>query len=74
MKFRNKLAATILPETSGRHLTITGGKGLVYELESSADLTNWTSIAPLTNQTGEITFTNQLPKSDLARFFRAREQ
>jgi len=54
-------------------LTLKGGRGLVYSLESSLDLANWTPVALATNQTGILTWTNQNPIAEQTGFFRAVE-
>jgi len=55
-------------------LTLLGGRGLVYSLESSLDFTNWTAMTVSTNQTGIITWTSQHSMGEQTRFFRAVEQ
>jgi hypothetical protein len=57
----------------GFRLILVGGKGLVYALESSSDLTNWTSAGWVTNQTGSVAWTNNSSLNEDRRFFRARE-
>jgi hypothetical protein len=50
--------------------TVTGGNG--FEILSSTNLQNWTSVATLTNSTGTTNYTE--PATNLTRrFFRARE-
>jgi hypothetical protein len=54
-------------------LTLQGGRGLAYSIESSLDFTNWTAMAALTNLTGTLIWTNQHSIDEQARFFRAVE-
>ena len=56
------------------HLTLTGGKGLAYALESSTDRSTWSPLSILTNQPGKATWTNHLGLTDPARFLRVREE
>jgi hypothetical protein len=74
VKEPSKLAANFQPQTGEFHVVLTGGKGLVYALESSTDFSSWTSSASLTNQTGVVIWTNQLSDSTPALFFRSQEQ
>jgi enediyne biosynthesis protein E4 len=74
VKEPSKLAADFSPSNGEFHVALTGGKGLVYTLESSTDLSSWTSSASLTNQTRFVIWTNHLSVSDPALFFRSREQ
>ena len=53
-------------------LSIQGGRGLTYSIESSVDCAGWTPFAFLTNQIGIVTWTNQ-PALGGTRFFRAKE-
>jgi len=55
-------------------LTLQGGRGLAYSIESSLDFTNWTAMAVLTNQTARLTWTNQHSIDEPGRFFRAVER
>jgi enediyne biosynthesis protein E4 len=74
VKEPSKLAADFSPASGEFHVALTGGKGLVYTLESSTDLASWTSSASLTNQTGMVIWTNQLSISAPALLFRSREE
>jgi hypothetical protein len=74
VKEPSKLAADFSPASGEFHVALTGGKGVVYTLESSTDLASWTSSEPLTNQTGMVVWTNQLSISAPALFFRSQEQ
>ncbi|HWD20618.1 MAG TPA: FG-GAP-like repeat-containing protein [Verrucomicrobiae bacterium] len=62
-----------MPSANELHLTIAGGKGLPYALEVSTNLADWNSLVTLTNQTGRVVWTNQIPADDAMRYFRARE-
>jgi hypothetical protein len=55
------------------NLSLIGGRGLTYTVESSSDLLHWISITSLTNQTGTLTWTNQTSASEQFRFYRAKE-
>jgi len=74
VKEESKLAAAMQMPGGNFQLTLTGGKGLVYSLESSTDLDRWTQAALLTNQIGIVTWTNQLSLAIPALFFRSQEQ
>ena len=73
VKEPSRLKADFSPDNGEFHLTLTGGKGLVYELDDSTDLFTWTSLALLTNQTGSVIWTNPPPTSGPAVFFRSWE-
>jgi hypothetical protein len=73
VKEPSKLGAAFQSQSGELLLTLTGGKGLVYSLESSTDLVTWASLVLLTNQTGTVIWTNLPPASDPAVFFRANE-
>jgi hypothetical protein len=73
MKEPSRLKAHCLAGTAEFYLSLEGGRGLAYSIESSPDLVNWTPIAMLTNRTGIITFTNQPAIGEPGRFFRAAE-
>jgi hypothetical protein len=68
----SRLEAQSMGEGAGFSLSLEGGRGLAYSIESSLDCANWTPVVSLTNQTGIVTWTNQAVV-DPARFFRARE-
>ena len=68
----SRLKTQYLGEGAGFSLSLQGGRGLIYSIESSVDCANWTPTGFLTNQTGIVTWTNQ-PVVEPARFFRARE-
>jgi hypothetical protein len=68
----SKLNAQYLGGNAGFSLSLQGGRGLTYSIESSPDCTSWTPLTFLTNQTGVVSWTNQ-PVVEPARFFRARE-
>jgi hypothetical protein len=73
VKEPSRLGASFQSQSGEFLLTLTGGKGLVYSLESSSDFANWTSIASLTNQTGTVVWTNHISGPDQGAFYRARE-
>jgi hypothetical protein len=73
VKEPSRLGASFQSQSGEFLLTLTGGKGLVYSLESSGDLGSWNSIADLTNQTGTVMWTNQVLGLDQSMFYRARE-
>jgi hypothetical protein len=65
--------ATPLP--NGAFLfTLTGATGRVYAIETSADLSNWSALATLTNQTGNLLFTNPPSPNTSRSYYRGREQ
>ena len=68
-----KANATLTRFTSNPVASGNGGKGLVYSMESSTDLANWTSAATLTDQTGNVIWINLLPVDADNAFFRAHE-
>jgi enediyne biosynthesis protein E4 len=74
LKEPSRLKADVSADGSELHLTVAGGKGLLYSLESSTDLANWNFITTLTNQTGMVIWTNQPSHSTPALFFRSKEQ
>lgn len=69
----SRLSPTPPSGGNGFYLTLQGGKGLVYSIEHSIDLTTWMPLVLVTNQTGIISWTNQQFLQDPARFFRASE-
>jgi hypothetical protein len=73
VKEPSKLAADFQPQSGEFHVALTGGKGLIYVLESSTNLASWTVTASLTNQTGTIIWTNQPTTQASSVFFRANE-
>jgi hypothetical protein len=73
IKEPSRLTADISPDGSEFYLTITGGKGLVYSLESSTDLLNWNFVTTISNQTGNVLWTNQPTTQDQGVYFRAKE-
>jgi hypothetical protein len=52
-------------------LTVRGGKGLSYSIESSSDLVHWSRIS--TNTASDAVLTIPIPPEITARFFRAVE-
>jgi len=74
VKEPSRIAATFQPQSGEFHVVLTGGKNLLYSLESSTDLDSWTPVALLTNQTGVVIWTNQLSDSTPALFFLSQEQ
>ncbi len=40
----------------GFSLSFTGQVGVAYELQASSNFLDWTSVAPLLNETGRVTF------------------
>jgi hypothetical protein len=70
----SKLGADFSPANGEFHLTLTGGQGLVYSLDDSTDLVTWSPFLLLTNQTGKVVWTNQIPELPPALFFRSQEQ
>ncbi|MBI2622963.1 MAG: formylglycine-generating enzyme family protein [Candidatus Liptonbacteria bacterium] len=52
-------------------LQLSGLKGFTYTVESSTDLTNWTTVARLANTDGIVRFTVPNENNAPARFYRA---
>jgi hypothetical protein len=52
-------------------MTLRGGKGLAYQIQSSMDLVNWADGETQTNVSGVLLF--QFPTNSIRRFFRALE-
>jgi hypothetical protein len=60
----------ISPRASGGfQLTVSGGSGDRYEIQTSSDLVNWTTLQFLTNATGTVQVTD--PTTLNLRFYRA---
>jgi len=60
----------IVPQPgSGYQLTLTGGSGDHYEIQTSSDLVSWTMLRLLTNANGTVQFTDPAPAN--LRFYRA---
>jgi hypothetical protein len=74
VKEPSKLGVDFSPTNGEFRLTLTGGRGLVYSVDNSPDLVNWSPFLLLTNQTGKVVWTNQLPELPPALFFRSQEQ
>ncbi|HWD18240.1 MAG TPA: CRTAC1 family protein [Verrucomicrobiae bacterium] len=68
-----KLSADADPSSRELHVTVRGGRGVAYSLETSSDLAAWQSAALVTNSTGLVIWTNPI-SSQPSAFFRAREQ
>lgn len=51
-------------------LTLPGGKGLTYEVQSSTDLIGWTPLTTLTNLSGTLEYGEPVPPAQPRRFFR----
>jgi hypothetical protein len=60
-------------KTNGYLVTVTGSTGRVYMIDASANLTNWTTLATLTNFTGTIQFRDAASTNQPRRFYRGRE-
>lgn len=52
-------------------MSIAGGKGLVFELQSSPDLVNWSTTHSRTNLTGRMEFTGLRAMNQSQGFYRA---
>jgi hypothetical protein len=52
-------------------MTISGAAGQVYHVQVSTNLANWSNVQTLTNLTGTVLFTEQVPPNTRARFYRA---
>lgn len=55
-------------------LTLTGGAGDQYTIETSTNLLDWTPAGSVTNATGQIQFMDSGAGGSLQRFYRARVQ
>jgi hypothetical protein len=73
IKEPSRLQANISPDGSEFYLSIIGWNGLVYSLESSTNLASWNFVTTLTNQTGNIIWTNQPSVQNQAVYFRISE-
>ena len=52
-------------------LLLTGGLGLAYEVETSTNLSAWTSLGTITNTTRTMPFADPAPANQEQRFYRA---
>jgi hypothetical protein len=52
-------------------LSLPGGKGIVYEVQSSTNLTEWTPVASITNVTGTLEYRNPEVLKSSGQFYRA---
>ncbi len=68
-----QLASGAWSNTDGYVLNFTGSMGSVYVIEASTTLTNWTTLATLTNLTGTIQFRDAASTNLPRRFYRGRE-
>jgi hypothetical protein len=73
IKEPSRLKAQYAPDDREFFLSLEGGRGLIYSIESSSDLMNWAPIAIVTNQIGNTLLTNQQSVEGQVRFFRAAE-
>ena len=62
---------SIAPVPAGALVTLTGGAGDRYEVQTSTNLASWTPLFKLTNTTGTVQFTDPAVKSLSHRFYRA---
>ncbi len=53
--------------------SVIGSTGRVYLIDASVNLTNWTTLATLTNLTGTIQFRDNASTNLPRRFYRGRE-
>jgi hypothetical protein len=53
-------------------ITLSGSPGHVYEIERSADLTNWITVSRFTNSSGQETVTDAAATNSSYRFYRGR--
>jgi hypothetical protein len=74
IKEPSKLQAQYAPGGAEFYLSLQGGRGLTYSIESSPDFVNWAPIGLMSNQTGVIFWTNHQPVADPLKFFRATER
>jgi hypothetical protein len=58
-------------ENNQLRLLLPGGKGFVYEVQSSTDLSDWKIATTLTNTTGKLEFTEDNSLQPQRRFYRA---
>ena len=68
----SRLKVQNLGAGTGFSLSLEGGRGLIYSIETSLDCLSWSPAALVTNQTGIVSWTNQ-SVIEPSRFFRARE-
>ena len=55
---------------SGFTLSFTGQVGMTFELQASSNFVDWTSVAPLLNETGKVTFIHADAANHPALFYR----
>jgi hypothetical protein len=55
-------------------LNVQCWKGMAYRVESSPDLSAWTTLATVTNLTGKLQWTDTNAPGQSARFYRAVKQ
>ncbi len=69
-----RITQTRLAPDGGRlEITIAGGAGETYAVQSSTDLTHWTDLQTVANSNGAVTV-DVPPSGDQARFYRVRRQ
>jgi len=51
-------------------MLVSGPPG-AYRVQTSTNLTSWSDVGGVTNLTGTVPFTNQVPVNARARFYRA---
>ena len=57
--------------TNALQLHLSGEIGRVFELYTSTNLTDWALLATLTNQSGQVLYTDPITTNRPMRFYRA---
>jgi len=55
-------------------ITLVGGKGHSYVVETSNDLSDWSSLQTVTNMTGTLQFATPCSTNGSSNFYRVQEQ
>ena len=71
---RPRLNAIKADGNGGVQITLVGKAGPSYRLESSEDLTRWSTVTVVPNSTGTVQFTDPNPMRVPSRFYRAVQQ
>ena len=73
IKEPSRLKAQYLPGSNAFYLSLQGGPGLNYSIESSRDFMTWVPVTTMSNATPIIMWSNQPSANGQAKFFRALE-
>jgi hypothetical protein len=70
MSPRLSISRSLLPAAA--HLSVQGYAGMSYSIEASSTLSNWTTVATVTNTTSISTFVEPGANTNQQRFYRAK--